>query len=152
LARDALVARGLTTEDNVGVLGFSHGGWTITHVALEDSPQAANRKPFAAAVAYYPLCLNLMNMPNKPAVVPTLILIGTADTWTAPTFCEPLVERSAGMIQMHLYEGATHAFDYQLPTRTRMLRSGPTTMGYDDAYTKDSVKRSMKFLLENLKF
>lgn len=38
--------------DRIGVIGFSHGRWAVLKAVLAD----AGRRPFAAAVAFYPGC------------------------------------------------------------------------------------------------
>ncbi|MEJ0071460.1 MAG: dienelactone hydrolase family protein [Pseudomonadota bacterium] len=61
-ARDAFAAAAwLRTQpeidgDHIGVIGFSHGGWTVLKAVSAPIVQAAGAMPFRAAVAYYPVC------------------------------------------------------------------------------------------------
>lgn len=143
VARAMLVTKGVAADGNIALLGFSHGGWTIMESVLD-------RKRWAAAVAYYPYC-RALDMPLGPSVTPTLILVGTADTWTPPAPCNEVVGRSPTNFTVATYAGATHAFDYQRETRTVETNNGPSVLSYDPEATADSIERSMAFLLEHLK-
>lgn len=154
--RDVLVARGLTSEDNVGLLGFSHGGWAIANAMFGDTSSiytevkysSLNKKPFAAAVAFYPYCDKLDSTHFK-LITPTLMFGGSSDTWTPPSQCELIADLSVKVsdptipLQIKIYEGATHSFDNNKPTRERDTWKGITSMSYDHAATRDSIRRTM---------
>ena len=96
--------------DRVGVIGFSHGGWAVLRAVLADAPAAAHQPPFAAAVAFYPVC----NPPVAPLVTDTLVLIGGADDWTLAARCQDWVAHVAKQghtAQIDVYPGAMHGFD-----------------------------------------
>lgn len=105
-----LRARADIKPDRVGVIGFSHGGWAVLRAVLADAPAAAHQPPFAAAVAFYPVC----NTPAAPLVTDTLVLIGAADDWTQAARCEDWVhhvQTQGHAALIHVYPGAEHGFD-----------------------------------------
>jgi dienelactone hydrolase len=64
--------------DQIGVIGFSHGGWAVLKAVLAASIAQGSNRAFAAAIAFYPGC----EPPGSSLVTDTLILIGDADDWT----------------------------------------------------------------------
>ena len=139
----ALRALPFVDGKRVGVMGGTHGGWTVLaamDAALEGDSAlaAAKREGFAAAVALYPGCAarygNWSTLREKgnsfgPAVAysgtyqptaPLLILIGERDDWTPAEPCRRLVEtsRAAGYpVEIKIYPGAYHSFDSDRPVR-----------------------------------
>jgi dienelactone hydrolase len=79
IAADYLRARHGIIADRIGIIGFSHGGWTVLKVVLASTVhgRTGQNPPFEAAVAFYPGC----DPPNSPLVTDTMILIGDADDW-----------------------------------------------------------------------
>jgi len=83
-----LVRQPFVDPAHVASLGFSQGGWlaltSVEHGAIEQISQ----NKFRAAIAFYPPCLGFKgNM-----TVPTLILIGELDDWTAAVECRNMAE------------------------------------------------------------
>jgi dienelactone hydrolase len=100
----------------VGVIGFSHGGWTVLKAVLGGLVRRPDEPPLAAAVAYYPWC-DPRDLPAHPLETDTLILIGDSDDWTPAVQCTRwrAAVRSAGpTLQMTVFSGARHAFDAPL--------------------------------------
>lgn len=98
----------------VGVIGFSHGGWSVLKAVLADAVAASGQPPFAAAVAYYPGC----EAPRAALATDTLILIGGADDWTPPARCErwvAQVARDGRTAGIRVYPGTLHGFDTTAP-------------------------------------
>ncbi|WP_375142251.1 dienelactone hydrolase family protein [Bradyrhizobium sp. CCGB12] len=96
--------------DEIGVIGFSHGGWSVLKAVLADAVSASGGPAFAAAVAYYPGC----EAPGAPLATDTLILIGDADDWTPPGRCQRWVDRvdsNGRSLALHVFPGALHGFD-----------------------------------------
>lgn len=94
--------------DRIGVIGFSHGGWTILKAVLAENLGAD--RPFAAAVAFYPGC----EAPRSGLVTDTLILIGEADDWTPAGRCahwRDLAQANGHRLVLKTYAGALHGFD-----------------------------------------
>ena len=105
-------------------LGWSNGAtsvlWTVRPraAAKDDTPD------FRSAVAFYPGCSRLENTAWS-ARVPTLILIGAADDWTAAQPCERMVAGARGRsarASIVVYPGAYHDFDH--PNRPFQVRTG----------------------------
>jgi dienelactone hydrolase len=157
-ARDGLVTQGLVAEDNVALLGYSHGGWTISHAMfLDPTPNYSTqgKAPFAAAVAMYPYC-QTVDSPSFINRTPTLLLGGDRDEWTHFSRCRQLARRVAAEgadrqapLELHLYPNATHSWDRSLPRREfwagRQL--GFQVMEHNAEVTRDSVERAINWVL-----
>jgi len=139
----ALRALPFVDGKRVGVMGGSHGGWTVLAAMFAPSDGGgalaeAKREGFAAAVALYPSCAprygdwSTAREPGKtfgPAVTftgtyrpiaPLLILSGERDDWTPAEPCRRLAEssRAAGYpVDIKVYPGAYHSFDSDRPVR-----------------------------------
>lgn len=158
-ARDVLVRRGLAREDNVGLLGFSHGGWTIAHAIFnETSFPYQPTSPFAVAVAYYPWCVGVFDVRSHDLKVPTLIFGGSEDTWTPWARCLEMEIRTreqsgpdAPKLEMVLYDGATHAFDSEKQTRTVPTHRGTALLKYDKRAASDSQRRALEMFWTHLR-
>lgn len=133
----------------IGVMGGSHGGWTIlaTLVApTQDGPLvAAKRDGFSAGLALYPRCDNrygLWNVTRRDGdrgpvtgyggvyrtVAPLLILTGELDDWTPAEPCRVMVQtaQAAGQpLEITIYPGAHHSFDSNSPVRFVAERGNP---------------------------
>lgn len=137
----------------IGVMGGSHGGWTI--LAALAAPSAANdplfeakRQGFAAALALYPRCGNRYgdwavtraDGTRGPVIsywgiykplAPLLILAGELDDWTPAEECWRLVttSRAAGYpVEIKIYPGAHHSFDSDYPLRFNPERGNPNSL------------------------
>jgi len=96
------------TKDRIGLLGFSHGAWTIMK-AVQVKYQL---KLFGvrAAVAYYPYCNPKL---DDKIDISLLVLIGENDDWTPAPLCRELQAALSKVapVEMVFYPGAYHAFD-----------------------------------------
>ena len=139
----ALRALPFVDGKRVGVMGNSHGGWTVLATMSADAQgdgalAEAKRNGFAAALALYPGCApryggwstaRAQGSRFGPAVAfngtyrplaPLMILIGEKDDWTPAEPCRRLVEssRAAGYpADTRIYPGAHHSFDSNSPVR-----------------------------------
>jgi dienelactone hydrolase len=151
-AVDALAAAAYLRSRNdidpahIGVLGYSHGGWSALAAARENVVKASNTAPFAAVVAFYPYC---------PSGTPSLasdvqILTGDADDWSPARRCTALVERYAAAAHkplLKIYPGAVHSFDVQRPERVYFGHR----LAYDAKAAVDSFDLTRKFLDSHLR-
>ena len=64
-------------SSEVGVIGFSHGGWAVLKAVLAGLVHRPNEPPFAAAVAFYPGC-DPRDPPGRPLETDTLITLASA--------------------------------------------------------------------------
>ena len=95
--------------DRIAVMGLSHGGMTVLEAIKQSTVEGLKTVPFQAAVAFYPLC----SVP-EPISTPTLILVGSEDSWTPATFCSDYVDKlsSEHDIGLEVFPGAHHLFDH----------------------------------------
>ncbi len=146
--RGADYLRGLSDirPDRIGVIGFSHGGWTVLNLVLRDKMASAQGRPFAAAVAYYPGCEH----PGSPLVSDTLILMGDQDDWTPVANCrrwESEARPDAHWLEMIVYSGARHAFDSDMPLHDYLGHR----LGRDDTAAPLAAAETKRFFDQRLK-
>ena len=139
-------------QDRIGVIGWSHGGWTVL--------RAANYEPvyrdvrLRALVAFYPYCGDTA---SYRGLSPLLMLLGERDDWTPAEACRSLAEaarREGHDVTAVVYAGAHHGFDaahVRRPVRvTQALRGRGATIAYDPRAHDDSEKRVREFLRRHL--
>ena len=80
-----LAARPDVQQGHIGMIGHSHGGWTVMRSVQKSYGLAA--LGLKAAVAYYPSCAPQV---DRDVDVPLLILIGDKDDWTPAERCRQL--------------------------------------------------------------
>ena len=126
--------------------GDSHGGWTTLVALYVDRAPAP--VPFAAGIALYPYCPE--GAPGFSA--PLLVLIGGRDDWTPATHCSAMVthvaRKGGSQVELKIFPGATHAFDFPLPARTNRLGH---FMTFDAAATEASWQAIDAFLAAHVK-
>ena len=161
-----LQAQAYVQADRIGLMGWSHGGGTVLFSIGPDSPgrvkdSAGSVHDFRTAVAFYPGWCNTaaQHASAWSTSVPLLILQGEADTWTRAQPCEEFVAavRSRNMpVELHLYEGAYHDFDFpklplkQHPEFGKHDRPAPIT-GTNEAAREDAIERVSSYLARYLK-
>lgn len=137
---------------HIGIMGGSHGGWTVLasmyEPVLATNPLVeAKRDGFAAAIALYPSCAaqygtwtttkangNIGPVVSyagvyKP-IAPVLILVGEKDDWTPAAPCQRLVDtaRAQGYpMDIKVYPGAFHSFDGFAPMRYDAMRTNASS-------------------------
>ena len=139
--------------ERVGVIGWSHGGWTIMSVMQGNIDNSSipstlftedGKNRFKAAIAYFPLCPPV----KKTFYAPLLILIGEADEVMPARRCKIMIEKSrAGgkPIRMKTYPGVHHGFVYGVNETVEGQR-----IASDPAAGEDSLRRVKAFLAANL--
>jgi dienelactone hydrolase len=140
-AADYLRSLANVRADRVGVIGFSHGGWTV----MKAVQPGIDRTPFAAAVAFYPWC----DAADAALTTDTLVLIGEADDWTPADRCirwREVVQTNGRALRLKTYPGALHAFDAPIEPRTVFGHR----IGGDPAAAADAIAETRAFLAERL--
>lgn len=116
-AQDAHDAKSYLSEltfvnrNQISVMGWSHGGWTVLH-AIDEGTYIKNRgDPFRLAIAFYPYC----SFPLRGLNAPLLILGAELDDWTPPQMCYFRMPsgKTTPEITLKVYPQAYHSFDFE---------------------------------------
>ncbi len=117
----------------LGLIGWSHGAWTV--LAALGPRIAPAARTFAAAVVFYPYCGDGVAVQRR---VPLLMLLAGRDDWTPPEHCRQEARhliQSGARLKVVVFPRARHAFDFPwVPARKtiRRARGGQgATIGYD---------------------
>jgi dienelactone hydrolase len=149
-ALDYLNAQPFVRRNDIGLIGHSHGGWTVMRAVQANFGLA--QRGLRAAVAYYPSCQPQF---DRNVSVPTLILIGEKDDWTPAADCRRL--QAAGFAQPSLvetvyYPSAYHSFDTRGLDRTITVADGKSHhLAYDPVAGPDAEARTRAFFDKHLK-
>ena len=99
-------------SSSIAAVGYSQGADTALQIA--SSPADAgllDRLSFKAVAAFYPPCEDQLDVGAR-LQLPTLILVGAADTVTPALQCQRLVEsQPRADVKLVVYPGAGHLFD-----------------------------------------
>ncbi len=128
----------------VAIVGFSQGGDVALAVAASP-PRAARLR---AAAAYYPPCANRQGETLK---VPTLILVGAADSVTPAADCRAFVAAqppSAATTRLVVLPGAGHLFDDPASAGGRLVLG--MHFAYDRAAAARAEQELRRFLATTL--
>jgi len=109
-AKDAYDAKSYLSDlpfvdrDRIGVMGWSHGGFTILSVIRQKRDN-----PFRSAIAFYPLC----NRYSTDFNAPLLIMIGEKDDWTPAWMCSEMMPtaQTGNEVMLKIYSDSYHGFD-----------------------------------------
>jgi dienelactone hydrolase len=147
--------------DRIGLIGYSHGGWTVLAAMDQDTAARARAtaggpRGFAAAVAFYPECAAGAWVPRYRTVAPLLILAGELDDWTPAAPCQRLADRAREQgqpVRLVVYPGAYHSFDTYAPVMRvpEALQGRGATIGGDTAAREDSIKQVEAFFALHLR-
>jgi dienelactone hydrolase len=154
-ARRWLQSQPWTVKNRVSVLGWANGGMASLWAVRPHAMPHDGVPDFRSAVAFYPGCRRLSDLAWS-ARVPTLILIGRADDWTAPAPCEQMVAGARGrsaLASLVVYPGADHEFDrpdYPVRELTGLADtvdgSGRAHIGTNAAARTDALMRVPEWL------
>lgn len=134
-------------KNNIGALGFSHGGWSI----MKGVQQVARWSEYGikGAVAIYPYCTSPA---DRDVAIPLLILIGENDDWTPAESCRDVVRgaQNPRLIDLVVYPNTYHSFDRDKPTREIQgmgggSRTSTRKLEYNASATRDAEVRTKRF-------
>jgi dienelactone hydrolase len=150
-ALDFLNAQPFVRKNDIGLIGHSHGGWTVMR-AVQGNFGLAQRG-LRAAVAYYPACTSQF---DRDVSVPLLILIGDKDDWTPAENCRRLQAAGLarpGLVEAVYYPNATHSFDNRaVGDRIITVADGKShRLAYDPVAGPDAEARTRAFFDKHLK-
>lgn len=144
--------------EKIGAIGFSHGATAAIQVVDQRLMTAhASGRRFAASIAFYPGCSDVLKQSSRFATqVPLLVLAGQLDDWTPVEPCERLAARSRGQgepTELVVYPNAYHGFDSTAPVRVRTDVWGgqrPVHVGGDAPARADAYRRVREFFGRHL--
>ncbi|HEY6254962.1 MAG TPA: dienelactone hydrolase family protein [Xanthobacteraceae bacterium] len=156
-ARHWLQGQPWAIKDRVSLAGWASGGMTSLWAVRPRTLPHDGTPDFRSAVALYPGCRRLGELAWS-ARVPTLILIGKADDWTAAAACEQMVAGAHGrsaLASLVVYPGAYHEFDrpdYPLRELTGLANTadgtGKAHIGTNAAARADALMRVPEWLVK----
>jgi dienelactone hydrolase len=131
----------------IAVVGFSQGGGGVLALVNDrilrnlDYVTESRPNPISVAVAFYPSCA-ITSPPMQPSM-PTQVHLAEKDDLAYISACG--FGRNSPY-EVHLYQGATHSFDENIPTQA-VLRF---THRYSHAATQESRVNLRRFLDANM--
>jgi len=144
-----------TIKDRVSLLGWANGAVASLWAVRPRTVPRDGTSDFRSAVALYPGCRRLAEAAWSSRV-PTLILVGRADDWTAAASCEQMVAGAHGrsaLASLVVYPGAYHEFDrpdYPLREVTGLANTadgtGKAHLGTNAAARADALARVPQWL------
>ncbi|WP_293903010.1 dienelactone hydrolase family protein [Phenylobacterium sp.] len=146
----------------VAILGFSWGG-VVSLLSATRANADALAEPgtaFAAHAAFYPALWSYNRAPGHDlrdlTGAPVLIQAGAADAYDDPQACEAFLASLAPADRAHVtlvvHDGATHAFDRDLPSKVihdpyaHKGKGGPVLFEFNPKATADAQARLVDFL------
>lgn len=158
-ALEALRRRADVDPNRLGLLGFSHGGWTALDLMalngdklkrewLDAAPRATEGLDALAVV--YPYCgfAAAMANPDWVSAAPILILQAGADRTVSNADCDRMAanQRARGVaVEVHAYPGLPHGFDFDPRQNDGYNRN------YDAQATRDAFGRVADFFNRTMK-
>jgi dienelactone hydrolase len=127
-AKAYLLTRADVKPAKIALQGWSNGASTALNVMFNQISRPAGALGFTRALVFYPGCGSTALLSNKAysAGAPTSVFLASADEEVSPEICTkaltnaPVIVRggaSGGVVDITVYDGATHDFDD--PGRTR---------------------------------
>jgi len=154
-ARRWLQVQSFINAERVSLMGWSHGATAALYSIRRRAEVRDGTPDFRSAIAFYPTCGRL-GLTAWSGRVPTLILIGRADDWSAASACEQMVAGARGRsaaVQIIVYPGAYHNFDRAnepLHELTGIANTasgnGRVHVGTQAAARDDAIRRVREFL------
>ena len=157
---------GTVDSERIGITGFSWGG-----VVSMLSANRAYREKYgtgvqkcAAHAPFYPVCwgYNVVRGYDFKNLTGAKILIqaGKADVYDAPETCSNMVaslaSADAALVELVMYDNATHAWDRREPDATvpdpasHVGKGGMVPLRYNAAVTRKSTEKLLEFFAETL--
>lgn len=153
---EQLGKRGDIDLDRIGLVGFSHGGWTALDFVGQSrgdgapTPSAGGPDGVRSVITVYPYCGEeaMDGLAAWPQGIHLLMLLAGNDTTVGTAECQALAaeQRARGVaVDVHVYPGAKHGYDID-----------PAMIyGYDERYdpgaAEDTRRRIVEFLEKTLK-
>jgi dienelactone hydrolase len=139
-AKTYLIGLPFVDRNRVGVMGWSHGGWTTISVVDQKRDDS-----FRSAIAFYPYCDRMLFDFNAPL----LILIGEKDDWTPANLCFMRMRsgQTGHEVILKIYPDSHHGFDgEELDTSVAGHR-----LLYNPVAAADAIIQVKAFLAKHLK-
>jgi dienelactone hydrolase len=153
---EQLKAQSEVDPNRIGLMGFSHGGWTALGFLGQSAGIGARARSapgsgaIRSVVTVYPYCGDeaMDGLAAWPRDVRLLMLLAGNDTTVGTAKCRALAEEQRGQgfaVELHVYPGAEHGYDID----PAMIYG--YDQRYDEAAAEDTRKRILGFLEMTLK-
>lgn len=136
----------------IGAIGWLHGGGTA--IAVDARALVASAHPagggFRAVAALYPGCRGL----QVDALAAPLLLMGEADAWTPPRFCNDLLASlppGGPAVTSYTYPGATHEFENPRAHGSIQVNGRTVPLAYSAQDAADAHDRVLAFFAAQLR-
>lgn len=146
-ALEYLAAQKFVDPQRVAVVGFSAGGFAINKKIIRYLADTNKETEFRAAIALYAGCFSLQYMTRQQYPIPLLQIVAEKDTRLAASCIEAAARTP---LQIHVIEGAYHAFD-QPELASLRVDSGGNPMKYSGAALKEAKRVVSEFLAQHLR-
>jgi dienelactone hydrolase len=151
--------------DRVGIMGWSNGAITSLWTARDGASAASALEgpDFRTAVAYYPICNDVLSrIDDYMPRIPVLLQIGADDDWTDPEPCRVLAAQTqsrGGDLTLEVYEKSHHLFDApDMPVRPYMAVNDTQETGLieihfgtNEATRVQSIERTLDWFAEYMR-
>jgi len=145
-AKNYLAELPFVDRNNIGVIGFSHGGSTTLASVVYQFPDIEDKiSPFKAAVAFYPYCNAALEVNTN-----LMILTGENDDWTPSAKCvlnTPFSKDDQYEVTLKVYPDTYHSFDFQRRDRVYFGH----VLKYNREAASDAISQVKAFFGRHLK-
>jgi dienelactone hydrolase len=145
-AKSYLSGLPFVNPNQIAIIGWSHGGWTVLHAIRKLTYIKKKRgDPFRLAIAFYPYC----DIPLLGLNSPLLILSGELDDWCPPQKCQFRMPpgKTTPEVILKVYPQVHHGFDREGVD----IQSGGKTLLYNAAAANDAIEQVRIFFTKHLK-
>ena len=135
-----LVGLPFVGRNQIALMGWSHGGWTVLRAIGENTSFQNRGDPFRCAIAFYPYC----DVALQGFDTPLLILIGERDDWCPAKSCQLRMPSGKATPEtiLKVYPEAYHCFDFE---GIDTSRQGHRLL-YNPTAAADAVEQAKNFL------
>lgn len=144
-AKSYLEGLPFVNRNQIALMGWSHGAWTVLFATDQTSYIQKRGDPFRCAIAFYPYCSTYLRNLDSPL----LILSGELDDWCPPGMCQMRMPsgKTTHEVTLKIYPQAYHCFDFE---GIDLFKEGHRLL-YNPEAANDAIEQVKQFLAKYLK-